>query len=157
MAKNRFNHDKPLTILLIEHNLADAELIKNTLLGHQPANRIVHLLDGQTAMDYLFRSGVYADPIQSPCPQIILLDLQLPKVDNLDGLEVLRTIKASADLRSIPVVVLTASEAEGDIASAYESRVNSYLVKPADTEEFERLLHAFSTYWLSWNLNPKSP
>ena len=94
------------------------------------------------------RNGAYADPEQSPSPHVILLDLRLPKVD---GLEVLRTVKAREDLRRIPVVILTSSESERDLTRAYDHFANSYLVKPVDFEKFINLMHELGFYWLQWN------
>ena len=137
-----------LNILLIEDDQDHADLIMRSLQGHEVANRIHHVSDGKTAMDYLFRQNEYCDPVKSPRPDVILLDLRLPKVD---GLEVLKEIKASDELCKIPVVVLTTSEAERDVARAYECHANSYLVKPVDFEEFTHLMNNLCYYWLCWN------
>ncbi len=139
---------EPLLVMLIEDNPDHAELTMRILADHQIANKIVHLLDGESALDYLFRRGVYAPPAQAPRPHVILLDLRLPKVD---GLEVLKTIKESEELRPIPVVVLTTSEAESDVARACANHVNSYLVKPVQYGEFARLMQELGFYWLGWN------
>src|SRR6516162_6771932 len=97
-------HGGPLTILLVEDNLPHAELVKRSLETHEIANRIYHVSDGEAALAYLFRQGVYADPATSPRPHVVLLDLRLPKVS---GLEVLKTIRASRELHTVPVVVMT--------------------------------------------------
>src|SRR5512139_2816639 len=110
-----------LVILLIEDNVAHAELVSRSLGDHRVANRVSHVSDGEAALDYLFRRGRYADPSLSPRPHVILLDLRLPKVD---GLEVLRQVKTSPELSRIPVVILTTSAAERDVARAYEERAN---------------------------------
>jgi CheY-like chemotaxis protein len=151
LGKNPYYHGEPLTVLLVEDVVEHAELIQRVLREHRITNRVVHLEDGQTAIDYLSRSGKYSDPAASPRPQVILLDLRLPKVD---GLEVLRRIKSDPDLQPIPVVILTTSEEERDIVSAYQYRANSYLVKPVDYEAFANLLNTFGFYWLKWNLHP---
>jgi CheY-like chemotaxis protein len=143
----------PLTILLVEDNLPHAELVKRSLEGHQIPNRIYHVTDGEAALAYLFRQGVYADPATSPRPHVVLLDLRLPK---LSGLEVLREIRASRELHTVPVVVLTTSTAERDIASAYEHHANSYLVKPVDFAQFTQLMQELGFYWLNWNYYPVS-
>lgn len=136
------------TILLVEDNPDHAELALRCLEDHRLKNQVVHKADGEAALDYLLQRGT-ADP-EAP-PQIILLDLRLPKVD---GLEVLEAVKGSDDLRRIPVVVLTTSQAEQDVARAYELHANSYLVKPIDFEDFSSLLDDLVGYWLTWNRKP---
>jgi CheY-like chemotaxis protein len=142
---------EPLVILLIEDNPAHAELIWRNFDAHRIANRLVHVPDGEAALNYLFRRGAYADPAQSPRPHLILLDLQLPKID---GLEVLKAIKASQELRPIPVVILTTSNSEQDVMRAYRQQVNSYLVKPVDFDQFTQLMETLGFYWLTWNYDP---
>lgn len=142
---------EPLRILLIEDNPDHAELIKRGFQDHRIANKIYHVSDGEAALDYLFHRGDYADPKKSPSPHIILLDLRLPKID---GLEVLKEIKSDKNLRSIPVVVLTTSEAEKDMVIAYYNHANSYLVKPVDFEKFTKLMDDLGFYWLAWNRKP---
>ena len=144
---------EPLIILLVEDNPDHTELIRRTFQDHRVANKIHCLSDGEAALDYLFRRGDYADPEKSPRPHVILLDLRLPKVD---GLEVLAEIKAADELRRIPVVIITTSETEGDIARAYDYRANSYLVKPVDFDKFMQLMDDLGFYWLGWNRHPWS-
>jgi CheY-like chemotaxis protein len=139
-------------VLLVEDNADHAELVIRSL-GEAPIEKIIHLTDGEMTLDYLLRRNQYADPVSSPLPQLILLDLRLPRVD---GLEVLKTLKTSANLAHIPVVVLTTSNAANDIAQAYEYHVNSYLVKPVGFEEFSQLMQVITAYWLKWNTHPKS-
>jgi CheY-like chemotaxis protein len=146
-------HGDPLTILLVEDNLPHAELVKRSLETHEIVNKIYHVSDGEAALAYLFRQGVYADPATSPRPHVVLLDLRLPKVS---GLDVLREIKTSNDLRTIPVVILTTSTAERDVVSAYAQHANSYLVKPVDFVVFTRMMHDLGLYWLLWNYHPPS-
>jgi CheY-like chemotaxis protein len=143
---------EPVLVMLVEDNLDHAELIMRTLSDHRVANKIIHFVDGQTALDYLFRRGEYTHPDTAPRPHVILLDLRLPRVD---GLEVLKTIKESAELCVIPVVVLTTSEAERDVARAYNHHVNSYLVKPVGYDEFAGLMEDLGFYWLGWNTHPQ--
>jgi CheY-like chemotaxis protein len=143
---------QPIDILLVEDDLAHAEIVRRNLSDFRVANRIIHVEDGQTALDYLFRHGAYVDPKSSPRPHLILLDLRLPKVD---GLEVLRVIKKDNDLRGIPTVVLTTSSAESDMVKAYDNGAGSYLVKPVDFEKFTKLMDAFGFYWLAWNKYPE--
>lgn len=142
---------EPILVMLVEDNVDHAELVIRTMEEHRIANRVKHFLDGQTALDYLFRRGEYSDPDNSPRPHVILLDLRLPRVD---GIEVLKSIKEADDLKMIPVVVLTTSEAEKDVARAYYNHANSYLVKPVGFEEFKKLMDDLGFYWLSWNTNP---
>ena len=141
--------DGPLTILLVEDNLPHAELVKRTFETHQIVHRLYHVGDGEAALAYLFRQGKYADPATSPRPNVVLLDLHLPK---LSGLEVLKAIRASRELHTVPVVVLTTSTAERDVVCAYKYHVNSYLVKPVDYGRFAQLMHDLGFYWLNWNI-----
>jgi CheY-like chemotaxis protein len=143
---------EPVVVLLVEDNLDHAELVMRTLAEHRVANTVCHVRDGQSALDYLFHRGPYADLERSSTPHVVLLDLRLPGVD---GIEVLKAIKASEDLRRIPVVVLTSSEAERDVARAYNNHVNSYLVKPVGFEEFSKLMDDLGFYWLGWNTFPR--
>lgn len=142
---------EPILVMLIEDNIDHAELVIRTLEEHRIGNRVQHFLDGQTALDYLLRRGEFAEATDTPRPHVILLDLRLPRVD---GIDVLKTIKADADLKSIPVIVLTTSEAEKDVAKAYYNHANSYLVKPVGFEDFKRLMDDLGFYWLGWNVNP---
>jgi len=142
---------EPFLILLVEDDPAHAEIVRRNLEDFRVANRIVHVSDGQAALDYLFHQGIYADAEAFPRPGMVLLDLRIPKVD---GLEVLRTTKADPDLNRIPIVILTTSSAESDMARAYECQANSYLVKPVDLPQFTALMDAFGFYWLAWNKFP---
>lgn len=139
---------EPLVILLVEDNPDHAELILRCLEDYRVANKIHHVPDGETALDYLFRQGNYTNPENSPHPHVILLDLHLPKID---GLEVLKVIKTDEDLRCVPTVVLTTSEAEKDMARAYNYNANSYLVKPVEFDKFSQLMDNLGSYWLTWN------
>lgn len=141
----------PLSILLVEDNLAHAELVLRSFEVYRPDIKILHLADGETALDYLFRRGSYADPQQSPRPRIILMDLRLPR---LDGLQVLAEVKSLPDLKHIPVIILTTSAADTDIIGAYEHQANSYLVKPTEFEELIQLVKTVGTFWLEWNSYP---
>lgn len=142
---------EPLLVLLVEDNPDHAELIARSLKENQVAIRLHHVTDGEAALDYLFRRGEHGDPIKSPLPDVILLDLRLPKID---GLEVLQRIKRDEELRRIPVVVLTSSSAERDLTRAYDNYVNSYLVKPVDFPKFSQMMKDLGFYWLGWNLPP---
>ena len=140
-----------LVILLVEDNIAHAELVKLSLQDARVAGEVHHAHDGEEALDYLFRRSDYAEPEKSPRPHLVLLDLRLPKID---GMEVLEKIKSTDELRSIPVVILTTSESEGDISRAYDLRANSYLIKPLEFDRFRRLLNDMNFYWLTWNRRP---
>ena len=150
MAKHEINGE-PVTVLLVEDNPAHAELVIRSFEDHRIANRIHHVSDGEEALDYLLRRGAYADPAKSPTPHMVLLDLRLPRID---GLEVLKEIKSVKELEKIPTVVFTTSSAEMDVAKAYEYHANSYLIKPVDFEKFNQLMDDIGFYWLAWNYHP---
>jgi len=139
-------------ILLVEDNAADAELALRTLKKRKLANRIVHVHDGAEALDFVFARGAYADRRIEDSPKVILLDLKLPKVD---GLEVLRTLKADLRTRQIPVVMLTSSKQEQDVVESYRLGVNSYIVKPVDFDKFVAAVEQLGLYWLLLNQPPK--
>ena len=144
----------PVRILLVEDDPAHAEIVRRNLADIRVANRIVHKEDGQAALDYLLNDRSGPDGVVEPLPDLILLDLRLPRVD---GLEVLQRLKAHAVLKCIPVVVLTTSAAEADMVCAYQGGAGSYLVKPIDFEKFTLLMEAFGFYWLVWNQFPYNP
>jgi CheY-like chemotaxis protein len=140
-------------ILLAEDNPDHAELILTSLkMNHQQA-QVIQLSDGEETLAYLQRRGAYADAENSPRPTLILLDLRMPKVD---GFEVLQWIKDSEDLKCIPVVILTTSEAEQDMVRAYNLHANSYLVKPDDYDGLNELLHQLKVYWIGKNRTPQA-
>jgi CheY-like chemotaxis protein len=138
-------------ILLVEDNESHALLAMRGLSQFPSKHSIIHVSDGEAALDYIFRRGEYSNPRKSPTPNLILLDLRLPRVD---GIDVLREIKNSEDHRAIPVVILTSSMAEPDIVRAYFFYANSYIVKPLDFEEFRRQMLEIANYWLTRNINP---
>lgn len=142
---------KPVEILLVEDDPDHAELVVRILEDNQVSNQIRHISDGEAALDYLFQRGEYADEKGNPRPHLVLLDLRLPRID---GLEVLRQIKTDEELRRIPVVVLTSSQAESDIARASDHHVNSYLVKPVVFDDFRQMLRDLGFYWLVWDQHP---
>lgn len=142
-----------LTILLVEDNRAHAELVKRSLEDHPLANRIMHVSDGEAALDYLFRRGEFEDPAASPRPHVVFLDLRLPK---LDGLEVLSQIRRDPELARLPVVILTTSNADADVSGAYDEHANSYVVKPLDFGVFSEMLTELGFYWLERNRSPWS-
>ena len=142
---------EPIVILLVEDEEAHAEIVRRNFETCRMAHRLIHVTDGEAALDYLFRRNGFSDPAKSPRPGVILLDLRLPKVD---GLEVLKIIKTDSDLHSIPVVVLTTSKTETDMVKSYDRHANSYLVKPVDFTQFTQLMETFGYYWLAWNQYP---
>ena len=142
---------EPIVILLVEDDPAHAEIVRRNMETFHVANRIIHVGDGQAALDYLFRRNSYADTEAHPRPDLVLLDLRLPKVD---GLEVLRQVKEDEKVKRLPVVVLTTSSAETDMVHAYTQGASSYLVKPLDFEKFSQLMEMFGLYWLAWNRFP---
>jgi CheY-like chemotaxis protein len=142
-----------ITILLVEDDPAHAEIVRRNIENAQVANQLNWVEDGQAALDYLHRVGPYQDPKTSPMPGLILLDLCLPKVD---GLEVLKIIKASPEMASIPVVVMTSSANESDLARAYALKVNSYVVKPLNLQKFTALLNTIGCFELEWNERPQT-
>src|SRR6266540_2569351 len=142
---------EPRLVMLIEDNIDHAYLVVRTLEDHLLTNNVRHFQDGQSALDYLFRRGEFSEATETQRPHIILLDLRLPR---LDGIEVLKTIKQDAELKSIPVVVLTTSETEKDVERAYHNHANSYLVKPMGFDDFKKLMDDLGFYWLGWNVSP---
>jgi len=138
---------QPVQILLVEDNPNDIELTLHAFRKNKLSNQIKVVRDGEEALEYLFRTGRYAERDQS-CPRLILLDLKLPKVD---GLDVLRKIKRNPRTRHIPVVVLTSSQEEKDIVESYNLGVNSYIVKPVDFHKFQETVGQLGLYWLLLN------
>jgi CheY-like chemotaxis protein len=142
---------EPLIVLLVEDNPAHAEMVIRSFQDHRVANKIYHVLDGEAALDFLYHRGQFSNLDTSPRPHVILLDLRLPKIN---GLQVLQDIKNDETLLSIPVIILTTSEAERDLTMAYENHTNSYLVKPIDFAKFSQLINDLGLYWLTWNRQP---
>ncbi len=145
--------DQPLSILLVEDNPAHAELVMRSFEELSFSHLIEHVNDGEQALNFLTDSISSTNTSAKTTPDIILLDLKLPK---MNGLEVLEVIKADACLKKIPVIVLTTSYSKSDIDLAYKQHVNSYLVKPVKFEAFSNLINDLGYYWLNCNLNPSS-
>jgi two-component system response regulator len=139
------------TILLVEDNSSDIDLTKRALLKGHILNELVVAEDGQEALDYLFGTGMYADRDSARPPTLILLDLKLPKVD---GLEVLRRIRGDSRTKRLPVVILTSSKEEQDIATSYDLGANSYIRKPVDFLQFAEAIENLGLYWLVLNESP---
>ncbi len=139
-------------ILLVEDNPSDRELTLRALKKRGLANSIVVAEDGAVALEFLFGEGTYAGRRVENAPKVILLDLKLPKVD---GMDVLRRVKADERTRKIPVVVLTSSREEGDVIESYKLGVNSYIVKPVDFEKFSEAVANLGLYWLLLNQPPR--
>jgi CheY-like chemotaxis protein len=137
-------------ILLVEDNPHDLELTLIALSKSQLANQVVICRDGAEALDYLLAQGEYAGR-SAGNPAVVLLDLKLPKVD---GLEVLKTVRATPTLRSMPVVMLTSSKEEQDLVRSYELGVNAYVVKPVDFTEFVRAIADLGIFWAVLNEPP---
>ncbi|MGO4883526.1 MAG: response regulator [Bryobacteraceae bacterium] len=139
------------TILLIEDNPSDIELTRRALEKSRIANELVVVQDGQEALDYLFGSGACPGREAAALPGLALLDLKLPKVL---GLEVLRAIRSDPRTRRLPVVILTSSNEERDVAAGYDLGVNSYIQKPVDFNRFAQAIQQLGFYWLILNEPP---
>jgi two-component system response regulator len=131
------------TILLVEDSLADAEMTIDALHEAHIANRIVHVEDGVEAIDYLLKRGEYAGR-QEGNPAVVLLDIKMPR---MDGIEVLREIRASELTRHIPVVILSSSREERDLAASWDLGVNAYVVKPVDAKQFFDAVQTLGQFW----------
>ena len=143
MSASRNGH-----ILLVEDNPSDAELTMRALKKAHVTNDVHVVRDGAEALEFLFGEGAYAARAGSALPRVVLLDLKLPKVD---GLEVLRRVKADERTKLIPVVVLTSSREESDLVASYHLGANSYIVKPVDSDKFFEAVHQVGLYWLLLN------
>jgi chemotaxis family two-component system response regulator Rcp1 len=133
----------PVEILLVEDNLGDVRLTQEALRDGKVRNTLHVVMDGAAALEFLRREGSYRE---APRPDVILLDLNLPKKD---GRQVLAEMKADDDLKRIPVVVLTTSQADQDVLKAYNLHANCYIVKPVDLEKFLAVVRSLEDFWLS--------
>ncbi|HET6455597.1 MAG TPA: response regulator [Armatimonadota bacterium] len=140
-------------ILLVEDNPGDVELTRRALKKGKICNELVVASDGQQALDFIFRTGQYADRDRNVFPAIIFLDLRLPRVD---GLEVLRRIRQDERTKLQPVIILTSSKEEEDVLRSYELGANSYIRKPVDFDKFVEAVKLLGCYWLLLNEPPPS-
>lgn len=145
MGLNNYN---PVDLLLVEDNIDEANLAIRELKKNNLANNLLHLKDGEEAINYLFGLNEYQGRNLSNVPKLILLDLKMPKVS---GHEVLKRIRSNENTKKIPVVVLTSSQEEKDITEAYDLGVNSYIVKPIDFKNFSDAIKEIGLYWLVLN------
>ena len=141
----------PKVILLVEDNPSDIGLTRRALTKSRVVNELVVVQDGQEALDYLFRVSTTEDQNSLRLPALVLLDIKLPKVD---GMEVLRRIRANKRTRRLPVVMLTSSLEEEDIATSYDLGANSYIRKPVDFVQFAEAIQHLGLYWLLLNEIP---
>jgi len=142
------------TILLVEDNPDDEALTLRALKRNNILNEVIVAHDGAEALDYLFARGAHSDRETGRLPEVILLDLKLPKVD---GLEVLRRIREDENTKRLAVVILTSSNEERDIVAGYDLGANSYIRKPVDFNQFMEAVRQLGVYWLVLNVSPVSP
>jgi CheY-like chemotaxis protein len=142
---------RPAQLLLIEDNHGDALLTREAFRAAKIANRLSVARDGEEAMSMLGRQGLHAD---QPRPDLIMLDLTLPR---MDGRAVLEAIKGDAGLRSIPVIMLTGSQADIDICKSYELRANGYIVKPINFDRLQEIVTSIESFWLNLVVLPATP
>jgi two-component system response regulator len=135
-------------VLLVEDNPQDVEMIRWAFQKEKLAAHMVVMYDGAEAIDFLFGQGAYATRNTESTPRVIILDLKLPKID---GIEVLRRIKADERTKIIPVVILTSSHEERDVQAGYHFGVNSYVVKPVNSEKFDQSIREMGNYWTAIN------
>jgi two-component system response regulator len=138
-------------ILLVEDNPDDVELTLRALTKSNIANKVVVVNDGQEALDYLFKAGRYAGGKGEPAPAVILLDIKLPKID---GLEVLRRLRADERTRLLPIVILTSSKEDRDLINGYILGANAYVRKPVDFVQFSEAVRQLGLFWLVLNEPP---
>jgi len=143
---------KEYEIVIVEDNPEDAELMLRSLKNNQLANNLILLEDGELALDFFFRRGKFKEREAIKSNLMIFLDLKLPKVG---GLEVLKQLKSSPDTKKIPVVIVSSSNQDPDIETAYELGANSYVVKPVDYEKFTETIKQLGIYWLVVNEFPQ--
>lgn len=141
--------EKAVNILLVEDNPDDVKITERALKKGKVLNTLFVARDGQEALDFLFNEGEYTDPRKAPRPGLILLDINLPKVN---GIDVLKKVKANERLRRIPVIMLTVSKRDEDIIRSYDLGVNSYIIKPVEFDKFVETIKNIELYWLLTNI-----
>jgi len=141
----------PLNILLVEDNEADVKITLRAFHNARRRNQVMVVSDGQACVDYLKRAGPYADQEKFPRPDLILLDINMPK---LDGFGVLQVLKSEVDLKAIPVVILSASKNDDDVSRSYNLGANSFIQKPVEYEEFVKVVDGLTHYWQVLNRLP---
>lgn len=151
-AKNNMKENEEVEILIVEDNKNDAEMALRALKKNNLTNQVLVVSDGEEALDFIFSRGQFESRKNYKRPKMVLLDLKLPKID---GMEVLREMKANVETRVIPVIILTSSREECDLIDSYRLGVNSYIVKPVDFEKFVNAVHDLGMYWLLLNQQPK--
>lgn len=134
---------KPIHVLLVEDSPSDAKLLQTMMQVAKLYTRVVHVGDGAAALDYMYQRGPYS---QSPRPDLVLLDLNLPKVN---GFEVLHTLKDDPTLKVIPIVVMTSSSSEEDVLKSYQHHANCYVTKPVDFNQFQKIVQTLDTFWFT--------
>jgi len=140
-----------MKILLVEDNLDDIELTKRALSQCKVKNPVFIARDGQEAIDYIFHKGKYSEGTDAPVPNVIILDLKLPR---MDGFEVLKRIKEDNILKRIPIIMLTTSKRDEDVIKSYDLGVNSYIIKPVDFDKFIDTIQSIQEYWGDTNMSP---
>ena len=145
------SNQKNVEVLLVEDNPSDADLAMRAFKKYNLANKLVWVKDGEEALNFIFGDTSNKDAELRNIPRVILLDLKLPKVD---GLEVLKSIRADERSRMIPIVMLTSSKQETDVVESYKLGVNSYIVKPVDFKQFIEAIREIGQYWLLVNEPP---
>ena len=138
-------------ILLVEDSASDAEMTIAALKKNNLANKLLHLKDGSAALDFIFCEGDYKSRNMEDKPRLILLDLKMPKVN---GIEVLEKIRSDARTKTIPVVMLTSSKEDPDIKKCYDLGVNSYVIKPVEFDEFQKVISSLGLFWMIVNQSP---
>ena len=140
-----------IEILLVEDNMDDAEMTIHALRKNNLANKLIHMKDGEEALDFLFGTGNFIGRDVNLKPSLILLDLKMPKID---GLEVLERVKSNEATKKIPVVILTSSKEDPDVSKCYELGANSYIVKPVEFGSFIKAVSELGMYWMILNQPP---